>query len=58
LPEKGLATIQIFGDHRIAEITIFPGSPGHRPAFMAGFVFLGLSLHESRRGIAPFDLES
>jgi hypothetical protein len=40
---KGLASIQILGEIQNCQVTeISPGLPGHRPAFKAGFVFLGL----------------
>jgi len=41
-PKKGLALGGDFGDMRVAETIIFPGSPDALPALKAGFVFSGL----------------
>ena len=45
----GLATTQIFGKYSDCDITEYiPALPGHRPAFQAGFVFLGFVLSLKR----------
>jgi len=42
-PKMALATIQIFGEYQVCQDPRYsPALPGHRPAFKAGFVFLGL----------------
>ena len=50
--QKGLARIKFSGRIGLPDLDISPALPGHRPAFKAGFVFLGFSVgatHAVRR---------
>jgi hypothetical protein len=53
LLQLGLATIQILGESQNCHDLISPPFAGDRPAFKAGFVFLGLHSIVNRIGARP-----